>query len=86
MLYFCLKKRYPSSRHMVEYGEVVCPSSGTRYRLQRVVPLLALSCHALPDQNVPARILRHCVVMGVPCISSRSCEHVVKVRGRSDAA
>nr|XP_027212731.1 uncharacterized protein LOC113805867 [Penaeus vannamei] len=66
-------------RHMVEYGEVVCPSSGTRYRLQRVVPLLALSCHALPDQNVPARILRHCVVMGVPCISSRSCEHVVKV-------
>ncbi|XP_047493548.1 dynein axonemal heavy chain 6-like [Penaeus chinensis] len=66
-------------RHMVEYGEVVCPSSGTRYRLQRVVPLLALSCHALPDQHVPARILRHCVVMGVPCISSRSCEHVVKV-------
>lgn len=71
---------------MVEYGEVVCPSSGTRYRLQRVVPLLALSCHALPDQHVPARILRHCVVMGVPCISSRSCEHVVKVRGRPDVA
>ncbi|XP_042865646.1 uncharacterized protein LOC122249110 [Penaeus japonicus] len=66
-------------RHMVECGDVVCPSSGTRYRLQRVVPLLALSCHGLPDQYVPPRILRHCVVMGVPCISSRSCEHIVKV-------
>ncbi|XP_066941287.1 cytoplasmic dynein 2 heavy chain 1-like [Macrobrachium rosenbergii] len=66
-------------RLMVECSEVVCPTSGTRYHLQRVVPLLAMTCTTTPEVIVPTRILRHCIIMALPYHSSATCEHLIKV-------
>ncbi|KAK8381811.1 hypothetical protein O3P69_015079 [Scylla paramamosain] len=66
-------------RHLVECGEVMCPTSGQRYRLQRVVPILTLSTTAAPEDLVPARILRHCVLMQLPHIAAATCEYIIKV-------
>ncbi|XP_068222067.1 dynein axonemal heavy chain 6-like [Palaemon carinicauda] len=66
-------------RLMVECNEIVCPLSGTRYHLQRVVPLLAMTCTTTPEVIVPTRILRHCIIMALPHNSSATCEHLIKV-------
>ncbi|KAK7051686.1 hypothetical protein SK128_023316, partial [Halocaridina rubra] len=66
-------------RLIVECGEIVCPRTGTRYNLQRVVPMLALTCTTSPEAIVPQRILRHCIIMALPHNSSATCEHIIKV-------
>lgn len=63
----------------MECGEVVCPTSGQRYRLRRVVPILTVSSPAAPEHIVPARVLRHCVLMGLPHIAAATCEYLIKV-------
>ncbi|KAK3885101.1 hypothetical protein Pcinc_010652 [Petrolisthes cinctipes] len=67
-------------RHLVECGEVVCPVSGKRYHVERVLPLLALNCTAaIPDHLVPTRVLRHCIPMALPHTSPATCQYIIKV-------
>lgn len=67
-------------RHLVECREVVCPVSGKRYQVERVLPLLALNCTtAIPDHLLPTRVLRHCIPMALPHTSPATCQYIIKV-------
>lgn len=59
---------------------MVCPVSGKRYQVERVLPLLALTCSdAIPDHLLPTRVLRHCIPMALPHTSPATCQYIIKV-------